>query len=66
MENRLQRSLPFSILFALPAAALLAVHMADQWDDDAWLLYGMIALSAIAISVVIFVNASRKKQSETA
>ena len=64
--TRGKRSLPFSILFALPAAALLAVHMADQWDDDAWLLYGMIALSAIAISVVIFVNASRKKQSETA
>ena len=55
-----KRSLPVSILFALPAAVLLGVHMAEQWDDDAWLLYGMMALSLIAISVVIYVNASRK------
>ena len=58
--TRGRRSLCFSIPFALPAAALLAVHMADQWDDDAWLLYGMMALALVALSAVIYLNASRK------
>ena len=58
--TRGRRSLCFSIPFALPAAALLAVHMADQWEDDAWLLYGMMALALVALSVVIYLNASRK------
>lgn len=56
------RSLCFSIPFAIPAAVLLAVHMADQWDDDAWLLYGMMAIALIALSVVIYLNASRKSR----
>ena len=58
--TRGRRSLCFSIPFTLPAAALLAVHMADQWEDDAWLLYGMMALALVALSVVIYLNASRK------
>lgn len=62
--TRGKRSLFFSIPYTLAAAALLAVHMADQWDDDAWLLYGMIALSAIALAAIIFVNASRKNLPE--
>lgn len=54
-----KRSLPVFGLFALAAAALLAVHMADQWQDDAWLLYGMMALSLVAVSAIVYLNAAR-------
>lgn len=53
------RSLLASIPFALAAGALLAVHMADQWQSDTWLLYGMMALSLIAIAAIVYLNAAR-------
>lgn len=64
--TRGKRSLFFSVPVALAAAALLAVHMAGQWENDAWLLYGMMAVALIALSAVIYVNASPKPLPEKA
>ena len=52
-----KRGLPVLILFAAASAALLGIHIADQWDDDAWLLYGMMAVSLAEIGIVIWLNA---------
>ena len=51
-----KRSLPCSVLFALASAALLAIHMADQWQDPSWLLYGMMALSLAAVTAIVWLN----------
>ena len=53
----------------LPAAAtavLLAVHIADRWEDDMLLLYGMMAVSLAAVGAVVYLNASHKNLSESA
>ena len=54
-----KRSLPVPILFALASAALLGVHIADQWDDDAWILYGMMAVALAEIGITVWLNARR-------
>ena len=54
-----RRSLPLSGLFTAASAALLGIHMANQWQDDALLLYGIMALALIAIASVIYLNAAR-------
>ena len=54
-----KRSLPAAIAFILASAALLAVYIADQWQDGSWLLYGMMALALIAVSSTVYLNARR-------
>ncbi len=62
---RRKRSLPVSGIIAAASAALLAIHIADQWQNDAWLLYGMMALCLVAIAVVIYMNAAKPTLQET-
>ena len=49
--------LPASVLMLLCTCALLAVHIADQWINDAWMLYSLMALALLAIGTVVFLNA---------
>ena len=49
-----------SILMLACTGALLAVHIADQWMNDTWLLYGLMALALAAIGAVISLNAGSR------
>ncbi len=49
--------LPLSILAAGCTAALLAVHIADQWSNDTWLLYGLMVIALVEIGTIVVLNA---------
>ena len=57
---REKRGIPAFAVFTLASAVLLAVYIADQWQDGSWLLYGMMALALIALSAVVYLNARRQ------
>lgn len=57
-----RRGIPAACAFCLGSAALLGIHMADQWMTDLWLLYGMIALAVTAMGVVILLNAGDRRE----
>ena len=40
--------------------ALLAVHIADRWETDTWLLYGFMALALLAIGLTVGLNADQR------
>ena len=52
------RGVLLSVPLLLAAAALLAVHIADQWEADTWLLYGMMAVSLAEIGITVRLNAA--------
>ena len=52
-----RRGFPAACLPVLAAAALLAVHIADRWENDLWLLFGMMAVSLTEIGIIIELNA---------
>ena len=54
-----RRSLPAACPLLIAAAALLAVHIADRWEADTWLLYGMMAVSLAEIGIIVWLNAAR-------
>ena len=55
-----KRCLPAAAAFILASATLLAVYIADQWQDGSWLIYGMMALALVALSSEIYLNARRQ------
>ena len=58
--------LPASVLMLGGTAALLAVHIADQWISDAGLLYGLMALALVALGSIIFLNTGSRLASREA
>ena len=52
------RSLPVISPLLLAAAVLLGIHIADQWEADTWLLYGMMAVNLAEIGITVWLNAS--------
>ena len=51
-----RRGLLGACLPVAAAAALLVVHIADQWESDLWLLFGIMAVALGEIGAVIEVN----------
>jgi len=58
---RMKAWLPVSALMIAAAGALLAVHIADQWENDAGLLYSLMALALLSIGWIVYLNARRDK-----
>lgn len=54
------KSLAVSVPVLAATGALLAVHISDSWESDAWMLYCFMVLSLLAIGVTVFLNAGRR------
>ena len=52
--------LPVSVFMLACTVALLAVHIADRWETDTWLLYGFMALALLAIGMTVGLNADQR------
>ena len=59
------RSLPAAFPLLLASAVLLGIHIADQWEADTWLLYGMMAVNLAEIGIAVWLNASGSAPEKT-